>query len=157
MEVAMTFNARTARRLCSDAELVLYEQSRQFELQRLDEKHLKRNMNRAKHLHEQFRRKAHDKSASEEAAKKAALFLEIAHRYERRLVEMMTHLAERHDEHEPLPAPEENGPEYARMGPPSEETVARVREQEIAQAATPRIQGVISSRDRRTQIRHDKR
>jgi hypothetical protein len=157
MEVAMTFNARTARRLCSDSELVLYEQGRQFELQRLDAKHLKRNINRARRLHEQFARRARGKRVNPQAAEKAALFLEIAHRYERQLVSMMARLTQRNDEHEPLPAPEENGPEYARLGPPSEETKARVHAQEIAQSATQRIQGMISSQDRRTQIRHDKR
>lgn len=153
----MTFNARTARRLCSDSELVLYEQSRQFELQLLDQKHLKRNMNRAKRLYDQFKRQAHGRRANPEAAAKAALFLEIAHRYERSLVKMMTGLSKHNDEIDPLPAPEENGPDYARLAPPTEDTKARVHAQEIAQAATPRIQGVISSRDRRTQVRNDKR
>lgn len=151
----MTFNARTARKLCSDNELLLYEQSRQFELQLLDQKHLKRNMNRAKRLYDQFKRQAHGRRANPEAAAKAALLIEIAHRYERALVKMMTSLGEH--EHDPLPAPAENGPEFARVGPPTEETKGRVQAQAISQAATPRIQAGISSRDHRTQIRQDKR
>jgi hypothetical protein len=141
MEVAMTFNARTARRLCSDSELLLYEQSRQFELQRLNEKQLKRNMTRARSLREKAAKKKRDPEAASRAA----------------LVQFMTRLHERQDEHEPLPAPEHDGPEYARIGPPAEDAKARLHAQEVALAGTERIHGMVSSLDRRTQVRHDKK
>src|SRR5687768_1986238 len=156
MEATMTFNARTARNLCSDAELELYEQSRQFELQNLNEKQLKRSINRARSRYELHARQAQRPRAKEpDAATKAALMHEVLARYERQLVRLMMNTKEAGRSHD---APPEigDGADFVRLGPPSEDLRARAHADETAQGAAWRIEGMISARDRRTQIRHDK-
>jgi hypothetical protein len=149
----MTFNARTARRLCSDSELGLYEQSRQFELQDLSEKQLKRNITRARR---QFERLAGRRRKDADIAAKTELMHEILARFERQLVRLMMNLKEEGRSHEAPPVIGD-GADYARLGPTSEDVRARAHADETAQGAARRIEGMISSRDRRTQIRHDKR
>jgi hypothetical protein len=149
----MTFNARTARKLCSDSELELYEQSRQFELQSLSEKQLKHSITRARR---QFEKLAGRRRKDAAAAAKTELMHEILARFERQLVRLVMNLKEegRSSEAPPFIG---DGADYTRLGPPSEEIRARAHADETALAATRRIEGMISSRDRRTQIRHDKR
>jgi hypothetical protein len=157
MEATMTFNARTARRLCSDSEVELFEQSRQFELQNLSEKQLKTGISRARKQYEKLARQAQRPRAKDpDVATKAALMHEILARFERQLVRLMMNAKEEGRSHD-TPPEIGDGADYVRLGPPSEDVRARAHADETAQGAARRIEGMISSRDRRSQIRHDKR
>lgn len=149
----MTYNARTARRLCSDSELELYEQSRQFELQNLSEKQLKRNITRSRR---QFERLANRRKKNADINAKTELMHECLARFERQLVSLLMNAKEagRSDEQPPYIG---ETAVFNRLGPHNEVDRARVHADETALAARRRIEGMISSRDRRTQVRNDKR
>jgi hypothetical protein len=152
----MTFNVRTAHRLFSDSEAELYEQSRKSSLQALSQRQLQRNISRARKLHERLARQASGpRHTDPDVSAKAALALEVLHRFERHFVHMMMDPAQHNQKHD---APPQVGDkqEHVRLGPPAEETRARAQ-YEVAQGVSRRIDGMVASQERRVQNRDDKR
>jgi hypothetical protein len=152
VEATMTFNARTARRLCTDSELALYEQSRQFELQSLTERQLKRHVTRARRKFEQLAARSHK---TPDVAAKTELMHEILARFERQLVHMMMSLREKNRPRE------ENaffgdGADYGHMGRPPLDTRLRPHADETAQGALRRFEEMLAARDRRSRMRDAK-
>jgi hypothetical protein len=155
MEDSMTYNVRTAQRLFSGPEAELYNQSRKSGLQGLSQKQLQRNISRARKLHERLARQASGRPTDFDLSAKAALSLEVLHRFERHFVHVMMDPTQHNLKHDAPPQVGDKA-EHVRLGPPAEETRARAQ-REVAQAASRRIDGMVASQERRVQNRDDKR
>lgn len=150
----MTYNVRTAKRLLTGPEIALYEQSRRSGLQGLTEKQVHQDITRARKLHDRLALQA-GRVTDADASTKAALSLEILHRFERRYAHVLMDPKHHNQKHQTPPHVGDNM-EASRLGPPTQETKARAQ-YEVAQGASRRIDGMVASQERRVQNRNDKR